>query len=86
MNARAAAFWDRSLQSVLSLLAFLVPLTFFLKTYDSALVKDLVLQAGTFLAVACAFLRAVELGRAECPVPRTALRNAAALGLVRAAP
>ncbi|MFH1726323.1 MAG: tetratricopeptide repeat protein [Elusimicrobiota bacterium] len=78
MNTRIVAFWEKSAEVGLLLLAFVLPLAFYLKTYETATVKDLTLQAGGVLILAFAFLRHVEAGRFELPAGRTGFAALAA--------
>lgn len=70
--------WNKTTEAVLVLLAFLLPFAFYLRTYDSALVKALTLDVGAALVLALALARFAELGRLEMPANRTGL---CALGL-----
>jgi tetratricopeptide (TPR) repeat protein len=78
MNLRLAELWEKAERWTLVSLAFLLPTAFFLKTYDALLVKELLLLAGSGLALAFAVSRAVELGRFELPANRALIFSAAA--------
>lgn len=82
MNARAVSFWEKAAAGSVLLLAFLLPLAFYLKTYDSVMIKELTLQGGAALALAFTLLRHVESGRLEVPAGRVWLAGWAAALLV----
>ena len=73
MNLKLTEFWEKAAGTVLLAMAFILPLAFYLKTYDSSLIKEMSLAAGVVLALSFAALRGVELGRWEIPANRSRL-------------
>lgn len=73
MSGKAAAFWWRASETALYLLALLLPLAFFLKSYDSAAVKLTILQVGALFLVFAWLFKGLERGRWELPARLAAL-------------
>ena len=67
MNHKLALFWHRTGEAVLLFLAFVLPLAFYLKTYDSVTVKAATLQLGTIALIISWILKIIERGRLEVP-------------------
>lgn len=67
MSARMALLWHRAGEAVLLFMAFILPLGFYLKTYDSVTIKTATLQLGTLALVLAWILKGIERGRWEAP-------------------
>ncbi len=67
MNSKMALLWHRTGEAVLLFLAFVLPLAFYLKTYDSVTIKTATLHLGTIVLVLSWFLKGLERGRWEVP-------------------
>lgn len=67
MSAKMTSFWFRTSETILLVLAFMLPLAFFLRTYDGTAIKTTLFESGT-LALAFAWLfKGLERGRWELP-------------------
>ncbi len=70
MNGRLASFWENAGSATLIAAAFLLPLAFYLETFDPTLIKHLTLGIAATLAAAFWAARQMETGRIEIPVSR----------------
>lgn len=70
MNEKAVSFLDRALGGLLLVCSVALPLSFYLKSFDPVLVKDVFLQGGAILALALWVSRALEAGRFELAAGR----------------
>jgi tetratricopeptide (TPR) repeat protein len=67
MSVKMTSFWLRTSETVLLVLVFMLPLAFFLQTYDGTAIKTTIFESGT-LALAFAWLfKGLERGRWELP-------------------
>ncbi|MFH2202624.1 MAG: hypothetical protein ABIJ96_05890 [Elusimicrobiota bacterium] len=71
MNERLTEFWEKGANAGVKLLAFVLPLAFYLKTYNTDLVKEATLLAGVCVIWFCTVARHIEAGRVEWPANRT---------------
>lgn len=67
MSARGASFWYRTAEALLLALVFLLPISFYLRTYECATIKTTTLQLGVLALVFAWILKGVERGRWEVP-------------------
>ncbi|MCX5787285.1 MAG: hypothetical protein NTX64_02070 [Elusimicrobia bacterium] len=82
MNAPSVARLDRLQAALPWLCAAGLPLAFYLKAYDPALIKDITLQAAAWIALGVWLARALEAGRFELPARRVAIAAVGAALLV----
>ena len=82
MNGRLTAFWQSATEWGIKLLVFALPLTFYIKTYNTGIVKEATLLAGVSLVWFCWVARQLEAGRFEWPANRTWLATLAKLLLL----
>ena len=82
MNLRFAALLDHAGKAVLIAAAFLLPIAFYLETFDPALVKDVTLSSAAVLAAAAWIALQIETGRVEIPVSRAPLAALTAAAVV----
>ncbi|MBI5200929.1 MAG: hypothetical protein HY925_05030, partial [Elusimicrobia bacterium] len=69
-NERAVEFLDRAQAALPLFCAVALPLGFYLKSYDPAMIKEVTLQTAAALAAALWLSRALEAGRFELPSRR----------------
>ncbi|PCI39202.1 MAG: hypothetical protein COB53_03585 [Elusimicrobia bacterium] len=81
MNGRFASFWENALSATLIATAFLLPVTFYLETFDPVLIKHLTLGAAATLAASFWLARQLETGRIEIPVSRAGVSALVAIAL-----
>ncbi|MBI3553457.1 MAG: hypothetical protein HY077_13255 [Elusimicrobia bacterium] len=67
MSAKMTSFWFRTSETVLLVLAFMLPLAFFLRTYDGAAIKTTLFEAGTLVLAFAWLFKGLERGRWELP-------------------
>lgn len=67
MSARGASFWRQAGEAVFLALAFVLPMAFYMRTYDSATVKNTALQLGALALTFAWLLKGLERGRWEVP-------------------
>lgn len=67
MTAKMASRWLRVSETVLLVMAFLLPLAFYLKTYDSATIKTTLFEAGTVVLAFAWLFKGLERGRWDLP-------------------
>jgi tetratricopeptide (TPR) repeat protein len=67
MSARMTSFWFRVSESILLVLAFLLPLAFFLRTYDGTAIKTTLFELGTLVLAFSWLFKGLERGRWELP-------------------
>lgn len=64
-----AAFAQNAIDWTLIMTAFLLPILFYLRTYDSAMIKITLIQISGIVLAVFWVIKAVETGRLELPVP-----------------
>ena len=67
MSHRMISFWHRTAETAGLLLALLLPLAFYLKSYDSTMIKATLFQAGVLALASAWLLKGMEQGRWELP-------------------
>lgn len=67
MNGKLAAFWHKTGETALLVLAFVWPLASYLQTYDGGAIKTATFELGVLVMAAAWFLKSVERGRFELP-------------------
>lgn len=67
MSAKMTSFWFRTAETILMVLAFMLPLAFFANTYDAATIKTTLFEAGTLGLAFAWLLKGLERGRWELP-------------------
>ncbi len=82
MNSKMSLFWSKAGETALFLLALLIPLAFYLRTYDSSAIKVLTFHTGVIALAMFWFLKSMERGRFELPTRAMGLLMPAAALLV----
>lgn len=67
MSGKTATFWLRTMELLLALLAALIPLAFFLHSYDALSIKGTLFQAGALVLCGAWLLKGLARGRWEVP-------------------
>ncbi|MEK7066503.1 MAG: O-antigen ligase family protein [Patescibacteria group bacterium] len=82
LRARLTLFAQSALSWGMYLLAFLLPTLFYLRTYDSAMIKITTAQLGALFLVGFWVVKTIEMGRLEWPAPLGKILRPAFLLLV----